>query len=369
MSSNSIRLSGRRLVIVLATCALLLAASCGPGIPIKFPQFPDGTAGTRLRKTLEGKKRVAVVAKEISPHIRRGLRAGLADEWSETIRASMKSVLEEYGYYTIVDVDSRNARYDELARSQTGLTNYQLSIGQELQVDHLFFVNMMALPRSECKIEMVTDSVAMASAALQMAAAASNQDVKVDTQSTSRPTGVLYLTVFVEGKLVNIETGRSVSVVATEPYRLENQAGNRQCPSELQAFDGALKQAAKKIADRLSPRVRTYTLPIEDSVDDVSVGDKGLVQLYLEDGIKWVEAGDMEQAIRSWELALEESGGTSGAALWNLAVAKFAAGEVDEAEQLFNRALRAGGAGFLDSSKRSAYTLFKAEKKRIEEEQ
>lgn len=368
MSAYLIKSSGR-LATTLAVSALFLTAACGPGIPIKFPQFPDGTAGTRLKQTLDGKKRVAVVAKEIPPAIQRSMRAGLAEEWSDTIRASMKSALEDYGYYTILDVDSRNARYNELARSQTGLTNYQLSIGQELQVDHLFFVNMTALPRVECKTEMVTDSVAAASAALQLAMAANGRDVKMSNQSTTRPTGVLYLTVFVEGKLVNVETGRSVSTSTTEPFKLQNQAGNPECPSELQAFDGALKQAAKKIADKLSPKVMTFKLPIEDGVDDVKGGDKKLVQQYLADGISWVEAGDMEQAVKSWEMAVDESGGSSSAAFWNLAIAKFAAGDVQEADQLFQRAFQAGGPKFMDGSKRTTYALFKKEKQRIEEEQ
>lgn len=365
MSAYFIKRSGR---VAAFLAAVLLTSACGPGIPVKFPKFPEGTAGTRLRQTLEGKKRVAVVARDIPPIIKRSMKAGLAEEWSDTIRASMKSVLEDYGYYTIVDLDSRNARYNELARSQTGLTSAQLAIGQELQVDLLFFVNMTALPRAECKTEMVTDSVAAASAALQLAMAAQGSDVKMSNQSTSRPTGVLYLTVFVEGKLVNVETGRSVSTATSEPFRLQNEAGNPECPSELLAFDGALKQAANKIADKLSPKVLTVKLPVEDRVDDVKGGDRKLVKQYLVDGINWIEAGDMEQAVKSWEMAVDESGGSSSAAFWNLAIAKFAAGDVSEADQLFQRAFQAGGPKFLNSSKRATYALFKKEKQRIEEE-
>ena len=360
--------TGRGLGAILAVFLISLAVGCGPGIDIKFPRFPDGATGTRLKQTLEGKKRVAVVAKELSPYLKNSMQAGLATEWSGTIRAAMKSALEDYGYYTILDVDSRNARYDELARSQSGLTNAQLAIGQEFQVDHLFYVNMTAMPRVECKQEMVTDAVASASAALQLAMAASGRDVKMNNQSTSSPTGVLYLTVFVEGKLVNVETGRSISTTTTEPYKLQNQAGNTQCPSELDAFDKALKQAASKIADKLSPKVESVRLPVEDSVDDVKGGDKTLVKQYLADGINWVDAGDLEQAVKSWEMALEESGGSSSAAFWNLAIAKFAAGEVADADQLFQRAFQAGGPKFLDSSKRTAFSLFKIEKKRIEDE-
>ncbi|MBW7858795.1 MAG: hypothetical protein H3C43_11010, partial [Leptonema sp. (in: Bacteria)] len=213
-------------VFVLLLGIVLFLTSCGPGIPVKIPQFPQGNEGTRLKAALDGKKRVAVVAKALSPYITRTMEASMATQWSDTIRAKMKSALEEYGYYTMVDVDSRNARYNELAQSQTGLTSSQLAIGQELQADHLFFVNMTATPKSECKIEMVTDAMAIGKAALQLALATNkNNKGNSSVDTPAQPTGVLYLTVFVEGKLVNIETGRSVSYMNTEPYRLENSAG------------------------------------------------------------------------------------------------------------------------------------------------
>lgn len=372
-SSEGIRMTvkvihGLGKVFALFLGVLLFLSSCGTGIPIKIPKFPQGNEGTRLKAALDGKKRVAVVAKELSPYITRSLNASLATEWSDTIRAKMKSALEEYGYYTMVDVDSRNARYNELAQSQTGLSTTQLAIGQELQSDHLFFVNMTAIPRTECKIEMVTDALAVGKMALQLALANNKNSKSTNVDTPSQPTGVLYLTVFVEGKLVNIETGRSVSYMNTEPFRLENSAGNQQCPSELMAFDQALKQSTEAIAKKLSPKVNTVRIPLEDSVANLKGGDKNLVTEYLKDGINWVEAGDLEEAGKSWEMANEESGGTSSSALWNLAVLKFATGDMNEADQLFQRALTAGGPSFLSTSKRGIYALFKVEKKRIEEE-
>lgn len=342
---------------------------CRATVPIKFPKFPDDTQGKKLRQVLEGKKRVAVIPKELPPAVKRGLdQYGLASEWSETIRAAMKTTLEEYGYYIVVDIDSRNQRYEELARSQTGITRAQKALGQELNVDHLFYVNMTAVPRVECKIELLKDAAAAAAAALQLAMAASGADVKTDNTTISRPTGVLYLTVFVEGNLVNIETGRSISYSVQEPYRLENQVGNIQCPSELVAFNDALKSATRKIADKLSPRVITVPLPLEEKDNDVQIGDKKTINQLLKDGIKWIEAGDVEQAVQSWEAALEESGGTSKAALWNLAAAKWYQGDLEKAQKYFDQAMKSGGSDFMDSSKRKIYAVFKQEKKRIEEE-
>lgn len=348
---------------------LIVLFSCKTTVPIKFPKFPDDTQGKKLRSVLEGKKKVAVIAKELPPAIQRGLdQRGLASEWKETIRAAMKTTLEEYGYYTVIDVDSRNQRYEELARTQTGLTRSQLNLGQEFAVDHLFFVNMVALPRVECKIEMLKDLVAASSAALQLALAASGQNVKSDNTTVSRPTGVLYLTVFVEGTLVNVETGKSISYSVQEPYRLENQVGNTECPSELVAFNKALEESTKKIADKLSPRVITVPLPLEEEDEKIQAGDPKTINSLLKDGVKWVEAGDIEQAINSWQSALDESGGTSASALWDLAIAKWYMGDMEQAQKYFDQATQIGGSGFIDASKRKIIALFKQEKKRIEEE-
>jgi tetratricopeptide (TPR) repeat protein len=354
---------------ILNFMVIILFLRCGVSIPIKFPKFPDGTEGKKLKQVLEGKRKVGVVAKELPPAVRRGLdRYGLASEWQETIRAAMKTTLEEYGYYIVVDIDSRSQRYDELARSQTGITRNQQALGQELNVDHLFYVNMTAVPRVECKIELLKDAAAAAAAALQLAMAAAGAEVKTDNTTISRPTGVLYLTVFVEGTLVNVETGRSISYSVQEPYRLENQVGNQECPSELVAFNEALKNATKKIADRLSPRVVTEKIPLEEKDKEIEIGDKKTVELLLQDGIKWIEAGDIEQAIKSWDAALEESGGTSKAALWNLAVAKWYQGDLEKAQKYFDQVTKMGGTKFIDSKKRQAIAIFKIEKKRIEEE-
>lgn len=348
---------------------MIFILGCKTTIPLKFPKFPEDTQGKKLKSVLEGKKKVAVIAKELPPAVQRGLdKRGLASEWKETIRAAMKTTLEEYGYYNVIDVDSRNQRYEELARTQTGLTRNQLNLGQEFAVDHLFFVNMTAVPRVECKIEMLKDLVAATSAALQLAMAASGQNVKTDNTTVSRPTGVLYLTVFVEGTLVNVETGKSISYSVQEPYRLENEVGNTQCPSELVAFNKALEQATKKIADKLSPRVITVPLPLEEEDEKVQAGDQKIINSLLKDGIKWVEAGDVEQAINSWQSALDESGGTSASAYWNLAIAKWYMGDMEQAQKYFDQATQIGGPGFIETSKRKIIALFKQEKKRMEEE-
>lgn len=361
----------RRLLPVAAAAALLIATGCGTSVYIRYPKFPDGEAGSRLRSTLDNKKRVGVIARELPAGMINTLRReGLATEWSETMLATMRTALEDYGYYTLVDVESRKQRYAELANSQAGFSTVQLALGQELQVDHLFFVNMTAIPRVECKIEMVVDKFAAAAAAADaiMAARSNRGNRGGNNQPVSKPTGVLYLTVFLEGKLVNIETGRSSSYSTTDPLRAENQPGNTDCPSQLGAFSSALKMSAKKIADRLSPKVQEQRVVLEDSVDEIKGGDKKLIAQYLKDGMKWIDAEDMAEAEKSWQMALDESGGSSASALWNIAVVKFANGNMDEAGRFFERAMSTGGKQWMDNDKRALYALYKKEKKRIEEE-
>ncbi len=348
---------------------LLLLFGCATVMPIRFPKYPDGVLGNKLRGVLDGRKKVAVVAKELPPAVKRGMdRYGNATEMLETIRSAMKTNLEEFGYYVLVDIDSRNNRYNELARTQTGLTTTQLGLGKELAVDHLFFVNMTAVPRVECKIELMNDPAAMAAAALQLAMMASGQDTKVESKDMKKPTGVLYLTVFAEGTLVNVETGKSISYSVQEPYRLESQVGNTNCPSELKAFNEAVKSATKKIALQLSPVVVTVHIPLLEKDKEVKIGNKETINQYLEDGVKWIEAGDVDQAFQSWKMALDNSGGTSASALWNLAIVSWYKGEMDESEKYFNLAIQNGGRGFIDKKKREIFAIFKQEKKRMEEE-
>lgn len=345
---------------------LIFLISCKTTVPIKYPKFPEGIEGSKLRQVLKNKKKIAVVVKELPNDIKNNLiKYQNYNEWQETVRAAMKTTLEEYGYYVVVDIESRSQRYNELARSQTGITKNQKALGQELNIDHLFYVNMTAAPRLECKTEIITNY-------RQVKKRIKTKDGIVEISEivpTKEIQRILYLTIFLEATLVNIETGRSISSSSQEPYVLSGFVGNPDCPSELVAFNEAIKTAAKKIADRLSPRVEIISVPLEKKDPSISVGNKKLVNQLLEDGVKWLESGNVEEAIKSWQLALEESEGTSKSAYWNIAVAMWYQGELEQAQKYFDQAMKLGGSDFFDSSKRKFYTIFKQEKKRIEEEE
>ncbi|MCB1137191.1 MAG: hypothetical protein KDK23_00485 [Leptospiraceae bacterium] len=350
---------------IFSLFSLFVLGGCASGIPVKFPQYPAGNQGQQLQRVLDGKRKLAVVARELPPGFSTNLtRLGLASEWQDTIRGSIQSAMQRRGFYSMVDLDSRDRRYQELAHAQSGMTMNQLRIGRELAVESILFVRMTALPRVECKIEEVTD---LSTAALQLAMAAASKGQNTGEAQYKKPTGVTYLTVFVEATLVNVETGRSISFSNTAPHRLENDVGNTQCPSQLKAFDEAMQMVGTEIAKNLSPEVVTFYIPLADDTDGLRGGDPDRVSAFLEEGIKWAEEGNFEEAARNWERALDESGGTSASALWNLGAYYWYSGDMDMAQDYFDRALRNAEPGWMDD-KRYVWTLFKKEKERIQKE-
>jgi len=345
---------------------ILFLFSCKTTVPIKYPQFPEGLEGNKLRQVLQNKKKIAVIVKEL-PATNQGIfiKHQSFSEWQETARAVLKTTLEEYGYYIVVDIDSRSQRYNELARSQTGITKAQIALGQELNIDHLLYVNMTAAPLVECKTEIIT-TYKQVTTRVKTKDGIVEKTEMVPTKDIQR---VLYLTIFLEATLVNIESGRSISNSNQEPYVLFGQIGNPDCPSELVAFHEAIKIASRKIANKLSPRVVEIPVPLEEKDKSITIGDKKLINQFLKDGVKWMKSGNVEEAIKSWQIALEESGGTSKAALWNMAVAMWYQGNFLQAQRYFDQVIKLDGSDFFDSSKKKFYTIFKQEKKRIEEEE
>ncbi|MBI41143.1 MAG: hypothetical protein CMF59_16220 [Leptospiraceae bacterium] len=350
---------------IISLILLVYLGSCASGIPVKFPQYPAGNQGQQLQRVLDGKRKLAVVARDLPAGYSTNLnRLGLATEWQDTIRGSVQSAMQGRGFYSIVDLDSRDRRYQELAHAQSGMTRNQLQIGRELAVESILFVRMTALPRVECKIEEVTD---LSTAALQLAMAAASKGQSSGDAQYKKPTGVTYLTVFVEATLVNVETGRSMSFSNTKPHRLENDVGNTQCPSQLKAFDEAMDMVGTEIARNLSPEVVTFYIPLSDDTDGLRGGEPSRVQAFLEEGIKWAEEGNFDMAARQWERALDESGGTSTSALWNLGAYYWYSGDMDQAQSYFDRAMRSAEPGWMDD-KRYVWTLFQKEKERMARE-
>ena len=344
----------------MLSLSALFAYSCGPSIPVRFPQYPRAT-GDKLKAVLEGGRNLGIVAAPTSPAILRQI--GYENDWSDTMEGAATTEIGKKGFFEVVDLSGRKERLRELAYTQSGMTAESLAIGRELAINSMLTVQMTNAPRQECKTEMVAD---YSGYAMQLALAKA-QGESTDKANLEKKTGVLYLTVFVVGRLTSVETGRTVTYSHTEPFRQVNQVGDTDCPSALAAFDGAVDAAARGIADNLSPSIVELNVPLMEDADDVGDGEaRDVVGSYLSSGNKWAETADFDRAAKEWRKALTESDGASVSALWNLAVYSWYAGEYDDAEKYFEKALDGGGPDWLDGAKRELMSRF-SEQKRLAE--
>lgn len=349
----------RECTAYLAIGATLLLA-CGPSIPVRFPQYPSAT-GAKLKAVLEGGRNVGVVAAKTNPRIL--ARIGYENDWSDTMEGAVTTAVAEKGFFEVVDLSGRKERLRELAYTQSGMTGESLAIGRELAVNSMLTVQMTNAPRQECKREMVADYTGYA---MDLALAKAQGD-STDGASLEKKTGVLYLTVYVVGRLTSVETGRTVTYSHTKPFRQVNKPGDTDCPSALAAFDGAIDQAARGIADNLSPKIVELPVPLMEDGDGVRDDEaRDLVTGYLSSGNEWAEVADFDRAAKDWRRALNESSGDSVSALWNLAVYSWYSGDYDDAERYFDRALDGGGPDWLDGAKRELMARF-SEQKRLAE--
>jgi hypothetical protein len=355
----------RRLLFSAVSAVIFFIYSCGPAIPIRFARYPSGAYGQRLRTVLDGQKNLAIVAPE--PDAGYTSMVGAKYDFSQIAEAEVQNAMTQRGFYNFIDLKNRKERLRQLARTQTGLTAVQKLIGQEDAVDALLVVAMERAPKMECKVEGVTDAAQVAVEALKLGvdiyARSQGHNLRIDTDMdrTRRPTGVLYLTIFLQGTIVNIETSRSVAYSVSRPYRQVNTVGNTRCPGALKAFDFSIKSAADEIAKYLSPNVDVHKVALEDSVDDVNDSVAKTVRAYLKEGLRFAKDDDLDSASEQWEEALSSSHGNSASALWNLATYKWYKGEMGEAHDYFRRAMRAGGPAWLSDAKRETYSLFKNE--------
>lgn len=332
---------------------LIFASTCGPTIPIKFPTYPEST-GTQLRSLLRGKRNLGIVAAK--PSLTMLQKIGYQDDWSATAEAAVSAAFTEKGYFTVVDIENRKDRLRELAHSQSGLTRESLKIGKELSIQNMLIIRMTNQPRSQCRTKMIADYAGYAAklAIAKMTESGEQPQLK-------KPTRVMYLTVFVEGKLINVETGQTIRYANSKAHEYYNSIGDMNCPSELAAFDPALKNAAEVIASNLSPKVVTLDVPLMDDTGD-SRGDPDRVKKFLGDGNTWAEGEDFNAASKSWSRALSESGGTSMSAMWNLGVYNWYKGDYNAANRYFEKVKGELGPGGLSSSMMLLMSKFREQK-------
>ncbi len=347
-----------RFSVAILLCTLISCASVE--VPVAIPRFPR-KHGHQLRKTLEGHRNLAVVT--VKPDRKAIKKLGqAAGNWDNTIEAAVSKSIAKLDYYNVINIESRKKRLQELAYSQSGLTKESLEIGRELQVQAFLIVRMTNPPRIECKIEEVEDYVATTAAIAVRAIVNPDNAGKINT---GRRTGVRYVTIFVEGKITNIETGRSVSHLYTGTKRIASKPGNRVCTSPYKALGELFIATGQELAKNLSPRLNRLNVSLMTTSKDVQGEKKAEVDARIQSGIEWAKNGDMDEAKIEWEAALERSGQRSGAAIWNLAVYYWHIGDFDQAHEYFEKIKRTKSY-LLDNKKRRIIAIFNHERKNVE---
>lgn len=342
--------------IILSLFSLPFLA-CATTISVTIPQYPK-RKGNQLRDILEGRRNLAVVAAKFDKKYASNL-GKYAQSWNESIEVVVSKTLSELGYYNIVDLSSRKQRLQELAYSQSGLTQESLEIGRELQARNFFIVRMTKAPEVRCKIEEVENYV---TTAIVVTARSIVMPEEAGNINTGRPTGVLYVAMFIEGRLSNLETGRSISHFYSQTLRVPSKAGNRKCSSPDASFEKIVLNAGRELAKNLSPKLIRLSVPLIKDSSDLKGRLKKKVNSYLRSGIEWARSGDMDEAKREWEEALGQSNNESGGAMWNLGVYHWHRGEFEKSGKYFVKVKRKKSR-LLNSEKKRLLVLFKREKK------
>ena len=355
-----------RFIISLFILLFLNSCRCSEtvGIPVVSYTPPNFT------RVMRGGKKIGVIAAA-----RNQVSMGeFGTDWSPTIQGAATSALVKAGYFQLVDISSRQDRLREIAHSQSGVTQEQKEIGKELQVDGLIYMRVSNQPKYDCSQKTVTkyrqgDCIRSESKQVKQADGKYKTVTKcVEYQQVAYQetysTG--FLTVFLQARLVNVETGEALHFTNNTPYSTTNVGG---CPSALELFGYAISSATYRMSQALSPRVTELQVPIDQDPFGSPEETEERVEAQLEQGVKWitVETPNFEQARKSWQRALELSDYKSASAYWNLSVYYWYSGDMDKAAEFMDRAQEFGGPDFIDD-RRNIITTFEKEKKRIEAE-
>jgi len=286
------------------------------------------------------------------------------DDWKNTIHSGIKSALNDFNYFKIVDIKNRSQRLKEMSFAQQMGTE-MLSIGNELSIQGLLYVNIPEPPRYDCRLSTYSKE--------ETYCAEKDKEGKCIKQATRKVITyeqTLTYTVFVNAKLINVTSGQSIVATNTESAILKNsgETPNVPCPSLSEGYVSAVTIASNIIVETISPKVRPFSIPVFTKPTGVSDESKSkTVESYLIKGNSWLDANspNFDFAKKDWELALTESNYSSANAFWNLAVFYWHSGEISKAEEYFNKAISTGGADFLDSTFENLKLIFRNKRRDV----
>ncbi|MCP4130057.1 MAG: hypothetical protein GY754_03470 [bacterium] len=280
--------------------------------------------------------------------------------WERILQAEMENSIRSLGYFNIVDIKTRAVRLKEMTRTQTGLTEEEKEVGREFALDGILYFKAVQPPKSECVTTYRTKTVFPCA-----------DRKKCPPKKVKITVKTLKFIIYIKGKLVNTETGQSIAFTNTDPIPVVRKGEKDvKCATEKQGFPQAAKQTVRKLAYKLSPAVSNMRIEIGDDPVGAPKNARKKVKKLLKQGNKWAKTGkqNLVEAKKYWQQALSVSGNRSAYAFWNLAVAMWSEGDLNRAEDYFNRAISSGGSKFSEKSKMWVINKFRQERERIERE-
>ena len=247
-------------------------------VNVEYPVFPNSKAGRELRKFLGTVKIVAI-------KIEKSKKLGFEPSVNHFLSQIPNIVFTEFSkesYYDLIDTTKRAELTDEVSFSLTGMTQNRLALGKQLGAEAFLYVAF----------------------------------------------GVMRGLITLDATLIKVETGEIRKSTITERFY------------SLSGFEKSLKEASKKLALDLSPRVKT----IEIKTFTKYSKDKDVQELLLEaqEEIKG-DTPNYEYAFKLWKQADKKTKGKSWQVLANIGTYYYAQGDFEKAVEYYQKSMRIRG--------------------------
>lgn len=167
------------------------------------------------------------------------------------------------------------------------------------------------------------------------------------------------------GVLTDVRTGASINKNYNEPW-VDERDGD-QCADVWTEYHHSVYFHSLAIATYLSPKVTEMEVDFSKDVDELE--DAGFSEAQLESlsadldaGVKDVEGGKLDDAIKKWEGVLNQSGGKSLSAAWNMGMVYWSRWEFKKADLYLSPVKKSGNKEFLSDHGETLDTFYKQKK-------
>ncbi len=367
--------------------------NCATTVEISVPRFPEKYA-RQVRAVSAGKRNLAVVVNKNIDELGKADGLTNTEDWSHILEIAVNKGISELGYFNQIDTGNYRSYLRGIEYNKLNLTKEAIDIGLKLKAESFLILQISKNPKIECKVEELLDSPEVSILVVGGGPVFHRpyyygyhpyrgyryygrsyryypyvpyyypEYIVTTSHQRTQKTGVIYVSIYVEGRLFNLKTNKTASHLYSETMRIRSEIGDQSCPSSVKAFEKLFKKAGYDIVSNLSPEMIDVSIPLLSSVDDIEDSyDRNLIErieYLLEQGLTWAKSGSLKSARKSWIEAFELSKGNSLSARWNLAIYYWHMGELDKAKEYFDF-LQKEKYSYLNSNFRDIITRFEDE--------